>query len=154
MIPSADAENTVGHTIEFVFLLDTPNVPKRPRGLPIARLQNPDDPRSIVPWSFRLEAPITQRAGVSIYNNVINPNRGEKALLTYKLRKAGMVTVNVFSLDGSLVSVMHRGGQSVGEYNFFWDGRNMGGRVVARGIYFIRVVGPGIDEIRKIMVVK
>jgi hypothetical protein len=154
MIPSADAENSVGHTIEFVFLLNTPKVAKRPQGLPIARLLNPDDPRSIAPWSFRLEAPIVQRAGVSIYNNVINPKRGEKALLTYTLRKAGMVTVNVFSLDGSLVSVLHRGGQSAGEYNFFWDGRNMGGRVVARGIYFVRVVGPGIDEIRKVMVVK
>ncbi|MBA7631244.1 hypothetical protein ES703_38774 [subsurface metagenome] len=28
------------------------------------------------------------------------------------------------------------------------------GRIVARGIYFVKVVGPGINEIRKVMVVK
>jgi hypothetical protein len=108
----------------------------------------------VLPWSFQITAPIVQRGGVSIYNNVINPNRGEKALLTYTLNKGGMVTVNIFSLDGSLVYAVHRGSQAPGTYDRYWDGKNMGGRAVARGIYFVRVVGPGIDEIRKVMVVK
>ena len=99
-------------------------------------------------------APIAQRGGGSIFNNIINPNRGERTLLTYTLRRGGMVTANVFSLDGSLVYTLHRGSQTAGTYNFFWNGRNRGGRPVARGIYFIRVVGPGIDEIRKVMIVK
>ena len=29
-----------------------------------------------------------------------------------------------------------------------------GGRAVARGVYFIKVVAPGINEIRKVLVVK
>ena len=95
-----------------------------------------------------------QRGGVGIFNNVINPNKGDKTLLTYNQTKAGMVTINIFSLDGSLVKVLHRGSQGVGTYNFFWDGKNTGGRPVARGIYFIRVVGPGTDEIRKVMAIK
>jgi len=65
-----------------------------------------------------------------------------------------MVTVQVFSLDGSLVYVIHRGPQGKGTYTYTWNGRNMGNRIVARGIYFIRVVGPDMDEIRKVMVVK
>jgi fibronectin-binding autotransporter adhesin len=36
----------------------------------------------------------------------------------------------------------------------FWDGRNSGGRIVAKGIYFIRIVAPDIDETRKVLVVK
>jgi hypothetical protein len=35
-----------------------------------------------------------------------------------------------------------------------WDGTNAGGNPVARGMYFVRVVGPDIDEIRKVMVIK
>jgi hypothetical protein len=174
MIPESDAGNVSGNTIEFLFILEAPNpaatVPGQTRLLPIARHilfgdYNPANvpgelpgairpPFSLAPWSYKVDAPIVQRGGVSIYNNVINPNRGQKALLTYTLRKGGMVTVNVFSLDGSLVNVMHRGNQPSGTYNFYWNGKNMGGRPVARGIYFIRVVGPGIDEIRKVMVVK
>jgi hypothetical protein len=35
-----------------------------------------------------------------------------------------------------------------------WDGRNLSGDPVARGMYFIRIVAPGIDEIRKVIVVR
>jgi hypothetical protein len=37
---------------------------------------------------------------------------------------------------------------------FGWDGRNRGGRDVARGIYFIKVVAPGVEETRKVLIVK
>jgi hypothetical protein len=39
-------------------------------------------------------------------------------------------------------------------YTTGWDGKNCGGRIVARGIYFIRVVGPGFEEMRKVLVVR
>jgi|GEM_PF-5954850 len=40
-----------------------------------------------------------------------------------------------------------RGSQSPGSYTVSWDGRNHAGNVVARGIYFIRFVGPdNIDQ--------
>jgi hypothetical protein len=35
-----------------------------------------------------------------------------------------------------------------------WDGRNRAGQAVSRGVYFIRIVAPGIDEIRKVLVAK
>jgi hypothetical protein len=154
MLPEADPENLAGNSMEFIFILNTPGVPKRPFGLPLARLADPSDPRTLAPWSYRIEAPRAQRGGVSIYNNVINPNKGERTLVSYTLSSSGMSAVNVFSLDGSLVRVLHKGNQGAGGYNFYWDGKNSGGRAVARGIYFIRVVAPGIDQIRKVMVVK
>jgi flagellar hook assembly protein FlgD len=60
----------------------------------------------------------------------------------------------VFTLDGNLVRTLVRENKAAGEYRAAWDGKNSGGREVARGLYFIRVVAPGIDEIRKVMVVK
>jgi flagellar hook assembly protein FlgD len=85
---------------------------------------------------------------------VINPTTGEKVYVDYVLNKGGRVTIQVFTLDGNLVQSLVRESQNAGEYRVSWDGKNRGGRDVARGLYFIRVVAPDIDEIRKVMVVK
>jgi len=91
---------------------------------------------------------------LTIMNNVIDPTKGERTRLNYVLADSGPVTVTVFTLAGDIVKVLQRGKQVPGDYTVNWDGRNLGGAAVARGMYFIRVVGPGIDEIRKVMVVK
>jgi hypothetical protein len=110
--------------------------------------------RKIRPFSFTVHDITRQRGGVTILNNVINPTRGEQVYVDYILKKTGMVTVQVFTLDGTLIKVLHRGNQDEGEYTLSWNGRNGRNRDVARGMYFIRVVAPEIDEIRKVMVVK
>ncbi|MDR1636140.1 MAG: hypothetical protein LBR93_02260 [Treponema sp.] len=129
------------------------------RDLIIARLDAKDGAslpwyRRIKPFSFRLREMVSQRGGATILNNVINPDRGDRAVLHYLLARGGRVTIQVFTLDGNLVKVLERSSKGAGEYAVSWDGRNKGGRVVARGLYFIRIVGPDIDEIRKVMVVK
>ena len=78
----------------------------------------------------------------------------EKTIVQVELPKAGNVVVQVFTLDGNVVKVLERGLKGGGTYSYFWDGTNAAGNAVARGIYFIRVVGPGMDEIRKVMVIK
>jgi hypothetical protein len=95
-----------------------------------------------------------QRSGATILSNVINPAKGEKTILHYILTRGGQVTIQVFTLDGNLVQSLYRGSREAGEYDAVWDGKNRGGNVVARGMYFIRIVAPDIDEIRKVMVVK
>jgi hypothetical protein len=101
-----------------------------------------------------LEEVVSQKGNVAITNNVINPNAGEQARLLYQLESDGNVTIQVFNLAGDIVAVLHTGRQAAGEYEVFWDGRNSGGRIVAKGIYFIRIVAPDIDETRKVLVVK
>ncbi len=110
--------------------------------------------RRIKPFSFNIKELVLQRGGATILNNVINPTKGEKTYLDYTITRSGPVTVQVFTMDGTLVQVLYRGSRSPGDYMESWDGKNRGGRVVARGMYFIRIVGPSIDEIRKVMVVK
>jgi hypothetical protein len=106
------------------------------------------------PFSFGIHNIIRQRNTATILNNVINPTTGERVYLDYDLQKAGRVTIQVFTLDGNLVKVLERGNKQPNKYRVSWDGRNNGGRIVARGMYFIRIVAPDIDEIRKVMVVK
>ncbi len=145
LIPENDSEMTAGKRMDFIF---------RVGDLFCARVANPDDPRTVIPWSVKIEGVKEQRSGVTILNNVINPLKGEKTVLSYDLKKRGGVTINIFSLSGDVVKTLYKGTQPAGSYSFTWDGKNSGGRVVARGIYFIRVVGPGISEYRKVLVVK
>jgi flagellar hook assembly protein FlgD len=70
------------------------------------------------------------------------------------MKRSGVVTVEVFALDGSAVQVLYRGRQAPGDYSVYWDGKNGGGHIVARGIYFVRVVAPDTDETRNILVIK
>jgi flagellar hook assembly protein FlgD len=86
--------------------------------------------------------------------NVINPLRGERVYLNYVLERSGRVMITVFDLKGDVVDVLYRGARAAGHYSTTWDGRNRGGRVVARGVYFVRLIGPGFDETRKVLVVK
>ena len=139
-----------GALFQFVFLLsDGPG-----HFLPCAFPADPTNPANVHPFEYMLHAIVQQRGGVTITNNVIRPANGDTAYLHYTVSAPGPVTITVFDLSGSIVNVLQRGSQSSGEYTTAWDGKNRGGRAVARGIYFIRVVGPGFDEIRKVLVVR
>jgi len=150
VIPASDSEIKDGADLQFLFLLDD-----GAGGLfPLARVDDPLDPRTARPWSWKVRDLRAQRGDVTILNNVINPLRGEKTGLHYTLSNAGFVTITVFDLKGDIVNVLYRGQRGAGEYSTTWDGRNRGGRIVARGLYFIKVVGPDVNEIRKVLVVK
>jgi len=145
-----DSEIVSVSDVEFLYYLPVEN-------LYAARIENSsasDWFRQIKPWTFSIHDITEQVGGVTILKNVINPENGETTKLHYQLAKAGMVTVQVFDISGALVDVLQRGRQEAGDYSTAWDGRNSGGRVVARGVYFIRVVAPDMDETRKVMVVK
>jgi len=91
---------------------------------------------------------------VTIVDNVIDPLKDQHTALRYELAKDGMVSIQVFSLAGDLVRTLIRARQSAGSYTVAWDGRNGRGEIVARGVYFIRVVATGIDEYRKVLIIK
>jgi hypothetical protein len=95
---------------------------------------------------------IHQKENITILNNVIS--QGEEAVIRYEQEKNGNVTVTVFNLSGNIVDILYSGQSNSGEHIYTWDGRNRGGNFVARGFYFIKVVGPGVSEIRKVLVVK
>ena len=68
--------------------------------------------------------------------------------------KESRLSVMVMTVDGNIITYLNRGKTKPGEYYYTWDGKNNNGAQVARGMYFVRVVGSGIDETRKVMVVK
>jgi hypothetical protein len=145
LIPATDAEIEVGAEVEFVLKLGTRYA---------VRLQDATDVRSVAPWSFAVREVVSQRGGVTILQNVIDPSIGERSTLTFALDRAGLVTILVTNLAGDVVDILLRGPQPVGRQDINWDGRNRAGQIVGRGIYFITVAGPGIQESRKVLVIK
>lgn len=119
-----------------------------------ARLKNPLDITSIDLWSFIISEPQRQRGGVSIYSNVVNATNKEFCTLEVNMPRAGNLRVIVMTADGNVVQYLENSRQSEGLHYYYWNGTNNAGKAVARGIYFIRVVGPEIEETRKVMVVK
>ena len=105
-------------------------------------------------WSFTLAKIKNQRGGVTIINNVIDTNVREEAVVQVEMKESGNLNVFVMTLDGNIVKRLAHGRVNAGTHYYKWNGTNVGGRSVARGMYFVRVVGPGIDETRKVMCVK
>lgn len=106
-------------------------------------------------WSFVFKNILMQRNNVSILNNLLNPRKGEKAIIFYSLGKASRVTIEVYSLAGEKVATLFSGHKSAGYQDpVFWDGKNAGGREVAEGLYFVNLRTDEINELRKVIVVK
>lgn len=124
--------------------------------VPLFCLRMPDTSNinSLDLWSFKVKDIKPQRGGVTILNNVINATNGEKTVLKVDVPTEGRINVMVMTLDGNIITYLHRGNAKAGENYFTWDGKNRNGNLVARGMYFIRVTGADFDETRKVMVVK
>ena len=151
----SDANNNpvkICHAPEYDSLTDTYTTEESP--LFALRLKNSGNLTSADLWSFKLQSITKQRGGVTIFNNVINAANGEKTVVQVNMPSGGTLNVIVMTLDGNIVKYLQHGEASQGEHNYTWDGTTKSGKKVARGLYFIRVFGNGIDETRKVMVVK
>lgn len=105
-------------------------------------------------WSFKIKSIKQQRGGVTILNNVINVNAREQAVLEVNVPEEGNLNVFVMTVDGNIVKRLSHGRVNSGTHYYRWNGTNNASKPVARGLYFVRVVGPGIDETRKVLCVK
>ncbi|MDA8411090.1 MAG: hypothetical protein M0001_11915 [Treponema sp.] len=144
-IPASDSEIKTGVSVGFLLNYG---------GLFCLRASDPDDPRQFDLFRYAVRDVKLQRGSVTILSNVIDPTKGEKTAVQVVLPKAVTMAVSIFTLDGDLVKRLYLGPQAAGTYTYIWDGRNLSGDPVARGIYFIRVVAGDIDEIRKVLVVR
>ena len=147
-----------GDQISFLFKMGNYTVDHFGNGtiepLYAVRLKNPNDITSLDLWSFKIKETTLQRGGVSILNNVINVDYGENTVVQVDLKESGNLNVIVMTLDGNIVTYLRHGHTAAGTHYYKWNGTNNGGSKVARGLYFVRVIGPGIDETRKVMCVK
>ncbi|MBQ3826223.1 MAG: hypothetical protein II811_08840, partial [Spirochaetaceae bacterium] len=151
-----------GDAVEFMFVLadSSGNVFTRSLDgnktttLPVLRLTDSSDPRTLDTWRFTLSDIKAQRGGVTILNNVINSLQKEQTTIVVDTPSSGTLSVYVMTLDGRIVRTLSKSRVKAGKHYFTWNGTNGAGKSVARGLYFVRVLSADIDETRKVLVIK
>lgn len=74
--------------------------------------------------------------------------------VAYTLKKGGMVSVRIYSLDGRLVKTLMDGPATAGTHEVLWDGRDNGGNQTRSGMYFVKTTSGGESAIFKLALVK
>ncbi len=151
--------------------IDYPDTARAPEYLSIARLGNKGmspvesylDPKTnrVIAYVDRfgtyglLRSPdvITPTYGAgdfTVLQNIPNPFAGS-TVIAFEVPGAGQIHADVISIDGRLVRSLFDGYVVPGRHRIEWNGRDMGGRRVASGVYFYRV-GYGSKTITKKMI--
>lgn len=76
------------------------------------------------------------------------------AKISYGLTVAGPVRLAIYDAAGRLVRTLESGHRPAGMHAVTWDRKADNGRQVHGGVYFIRFVLPGVEIVRKLMVLK
>lgn len=86
------------------------------------------------------------------YPNPFSPSRHEVVRVRYNMPKAGEVTMEVYDFAMELlVRPVKDRPRLAGDHDEVWNGLGPGGREVANGVYFVRVVGGGEESWTKIL---
>ena len=111
----------------------------------------------IGPAQAKLVAMTQDRLGLpevpQLQQNAPNPFNSE-TVLSYSLPAAGPARVEVFSLTGQRVAVLHQGPQSAGHHRLHWNGLDAEGRPLASGIYLYRLATDFGVLTRKLMLLR
>ncbi len=75
---------------------------------------------------------------LQLQQNAPNPFNSQ-TVLSYFLPKSGPVRLELFSVTGQRVAILHQGPQQAGYHRFRWEAQDDAGRPLASGIYFYRI---------------
>ncbi|MDH3937674.1 MAG: lectin like domain-containing protein, partial [candidate division Zixibacteria bacterium] len=112
----------------------------RVRTSPTLALDADDDPTA-TPYRWSLS---------HNYPNPFNPSTN----IHYSLASRSHVTITIYNVLGQEVNVLVDEVKSAGEYDASWDGSDFGGRGVASGIYFYRMVADDHTETAKMVLLR
>jgi hypothetical protein len=79
-----------------------------------------------------------------------NPTRAGAAI-DFALPRAGTVDLAIFDVAGRRVRTLLRGEAAAGPAHVVWDGRDARGAEAAKGVYLLRLAGPGRTESRRLL---
>ena len=91
--------------------------------------------------------------GPQLQQNAPNPFNSETVISWFLLRP-GPARVEVFSLTGQRVAVLHQGPNKAGVHRVHWNGRDDRGRPLASGVYLYRLVTTGNVQTRKLTLLR
>jgi flagellar hook assembly protein FlgD len=75
-------------------------------------------------------------------------------LLKYAVPATDEVELKIYNIAGELVATLINSVKSKGEYNAYWDGKNLMHEYVSPGVYFVYLKVGDTVKIEKIVVIK
>lgn len=102
--------------------------------------------------SIGTDLPAAQQ--VKVYHGVFKPGQNEKTNIAFNTTSPVSITVAVYNNLGGKVKEIYRGTSSTGLNNIQWDGRDDGGQRVSSGVYTIKIEGGGINQSKRVIVVR
>ena len=88
-----------------------------------------------------------------LVQNAPNPFNSQ-TIFAYFLPAAGPARLEVFTLTGQRVAVLHQGPQQAGYHRLRWNGLDDAGRPVASGLYLYRLMTDEVALTRKLMLLR
>jgi hypothetical protein len=82
--------------------------------------------------------------------NPFNPSTN----IQYELPEQADISVVIFDVNGTVVSILQAGLQEAGNYQLEWRGSNQAGNPVPAGLYFCRISGAGFTQTIKMVYLK
>jgi flagellar hook assembly protein FlgD len=95
----------------------------------------------------------TPNAALYLDENFFNPNN-QSLGMDVRVDVAGEVKIVIFNMVGEEVEKLVDQQMTTGNYRFSWDGRNTNGAVVGNAVYFIAIMQPAGNLVRKVIVLK
>lgn len=84
------------------------------------------------------------------YPNPFNPS----TTVRFRIAEAGAVRLEVFNTIGAVMSVLADEHMEAGSYSATWNGRDLSGRTVESGTYFVRLSAGDYSAVRRMLLVK
>ena len=91
---------------------------------------------------------------VKVYHGVFKPGENEKTNVSFNTATPVTITVTVYNNVGRKVKELYNGSSSAGLNLIQWDGKNESGQRVSSGVYTIKIEGGGINQSKRVVVVR
>ena len=90
------------------------------------------------------------------YSNVINPLKGEEALIVVEIKERGYIKIKIDLYDtrGKKIKELANEEKNAGTYPYDWDGKDDSGNSVGSGVYFVHIQAGDYKKTKKIVIVK
>ena len=101
-----------------------------------------------LPTSVKLTA--GQPSEFELSQNYPNPFATSTAI-SYQLNTQADVKITIYDILGRVIKKFTMGSQAAGAHGVVWDGRDIAGEIVSRGIYFCQLQAKGETRIKKMV---
>ena len=90
---------------------------------------------------------------IHLFQNQPNPF-SPQTRIGFEVPEAGRVEVGIYSVQGRLIRTLVDRELATGPHEVVWDGQDQAGKKVPGGVYFYSLRGPGIEESRRMILLR